>query len=314
MATAPKPRGRKALPPAEQVGADHVSTTPADEAQDINTLHEHEQQLVEQFGDGLPWHPDHYEAAIRSELRRGCEAFLRAGSYLIVARECAQHGEWEGMLERLGIGRDQAWRMMETARRVRALPNVARAQHLIEAAGSQSKLIALLSLPEEEFSELAETGATGDLELDDIATMTRDELRAAIRDARADLAAKDEVHGKLQQRLDKAETNNAKLKRQLAKATPDEVTEELRKHLEAEVLQLSVSIVSQDASTPSLRTRVAALVEHAEQAGQDHSVYLAGVFAQLERHLHQVREEFMIPRAVAGDPEVDARLALAGEV
>lgn len=306
--------GRRKLAPAEAVGTDLVGQTPAEEAQQIEVLRERQMALVEQFGDGLPWHPDHYEAAIRSEMRRGCEAFLRAGRYLIVARECASHREWGGMLERLGVSQPQAHRMMEAARRVSAIPNHSTSNDLVQAAGSQSKLIELLSLPEDQFAELAETGETGGVSLDDVEQMTVKELRAAVRDARSTLVAKDEVHSKLQQRLEKAETATAKLKRQLAKATPDEVTESLRNHLEAEVLQLSVSIMSQDADTSSLRNRVAALVEHAEQVGQDHSVYLAGVFGQLERHLHQVREEFMIPRAVAGDPEVDARLALDGQV
>ena len=181
-----------------------------------------QQALVNEFGDGLPWHPDHYEAAIRGELRRGCDAFLRAGRYLIVARECAVHGEWAGILGRLGVEARQAQRMMEAARRVCALPNASRATQLVEAAGTQSKLIELLSLPEDQFAELAESGATGGLGLDDLADMTRDDLRAAVREARADLEAKDQRIGKLSDDLNRAEEKAAKAQRKWKSGSPDD--------------------------------------------------------------------------------------------
>lgn len=209
----PNKRGAKPLAQAEPVVQDLDSDKLAERSQELVILGEHQIEVVDQFGDGLPWHPDHYENAIRSELHRGCEAFLRAGRYLVVARECAEHGEWQGMLERLGLGRDQASRMMEAARRVSALPNVAHAQHLIATTRNQSRLIELLSLPEEQFIELAEQGETGGLSLDDVETMSRAELRAAIRDARADLDAKDQRITKLSDDLNKAEEKTAKARR-----------------------------------------------------------------------------------------------------
>ncbi|MDZ4378786.1 MAG: hypothetical protein U0973_11595 [Xanthomonadaceae bacterium] len=188
-------------------------------------------QLEAQFADGLPWHPAHYEAEIRRELRAGCEAFLRAGRLLLVARECAAHGEWGEMLGRLGIERTQAFRMIEAARRVAGLPNVARAQHLIAAAGSQSKLIALLSLPEDELEELAETGATGGLSTDDVAIMTRDQLRAAVRELRADAEAKDRVLQDKEARISKLD-----VALQRARELPPSEREQRRQQLRQQIL------------------------------------------------------------------------------
>ena len=114
------------------------------------------QLTVAEFGEGLPYVPEHYEHEIRRELRRGCEAFIRAGRLLVVVQECAPHGEWLGMLDRIGVEESQARRMMTAARR---LANRATSHDLVAAAKTQSKLIELLSLPEEEFGELVDTGS-----------------------------------------------------------------------------------------------------------------------------------------------------------
>ena len=299
MPTNAKP-GRKAIAPANQVGPEFIGKTPDDEAQGINGLHERQMQLVDQFGEGLPWHPDHYEAAIRSELRRGAEAFLRAGSYLVVARECSQHGEWLGMLDRLGVEPRTAQRMMEAARRVVALPNASTSSHLIQAAGTQSKLIELLSLPEDQFSELAETGATGELSVDDIEGMTVKELRAAVRDARADLEAKDQRINKLSDDLNKEHEKLAKAKRQWKSATPDEQ----QVHLQQEVVAAEEVVKAQlGHARDGLRNAVMALAEHCAENGLACDEFLGDVFARLLNAVRIVRddEELPIPIPVVED-------------
>lgn len=307
--------GRKALAAAEKAGPEFIGKTPDEDAAQQLALREHEAVLIEGFGDGLPWHPDHYEAAIRGELRRGCEAFLRAGRYLVVARECALHGEWQGMLDRLGMAQDQAWRMMEAAKRMAALPNHATSHDLTAAAGNQSKFIELLSLPEDQFTELAETGETNGLTLDSIATMGVRELREALREARTDLETKGQLVADRDRKISSLQEKNAKAKRDWQKATPDEITTTLRNELDMEALHLGASITASDDGVASLRNRVAVLIDHAEDQGEagDQRVYLAGVFAQLERYLHMVRDEFMIPRAAVGDPATEARMSLDGE-
>lgn len=283
-----KEPGRPALPPAAQAGPEFIGKTPDDEAQQLEALRAQQMQLVDQFGDGLPWHPDHYEAAIRGELRRGCEAFLRAGRYLIVARECALHGEWTGMLQRLGVEARQAQRMMEAARRVALLPNASRATHLLEAAGTQSKLIELLSLPEDEFVDLAEKGRSGNLQLDDIESMTRDELRAAVREARADLEAKDQRINKLSDDLNKEHEKLAKAQRKWKAATPDE----RQKILQDAVTQAEMTIVAQlGGAKDGLRAAVNALIEHTVGTDLDSQEFLGDVFGRLLNAVRGVRDD-----------------------
>jgi len=254
-----------------------------------------QQALVDEFGDGLPWHPDHYEAAIRGELRRGCDAFLRAGRYLIVARECAVHGEWAGILGRLGMEPRQAQRMMEAARRVCALPNASRATHLVEAVGTQSKLIELLSLPEDQFAELAEKGATGDLDLDDLADMTRDDLRAAVREARADLEAKDQRIGKLSDDLNRAEEKAAKAQRKWKSGTPDDQ----QIVLEQRIVEAKHAIIANIGSEKSgLVSAVLELANHCNEHDLECAQFLGDTLGELLQAVRFVRDGYELGFAV----------------
>lgn len=290
-----KTSGRKAVAKANKVGPEFIGKTPADEAQQLEELHVRQTQLVEQFGDGLPWHPDHYEAAIRGELRRGCESFLRAGRYLMVARECAAHGEWSGMLERLCMEPRQAQRMMEAARRVALLPNASRATHLIEATGSQSKLIELLSLPEDQFVELAETGTTGQLALDDVDSMTRDDLRAAVREARADIEAKDQRITQLSENLNKEHEKTAKAQRKWKQATPDE--QQLM--LEHAVTDAEAAIIADLGSAKNgLLAAVVALGDHCDENNLDCTAFLGDVFGRLLNAVRTVRDHNLVPVSI----------------
>lgn len=257
--------------------------------------------IVAQYGDGLPWHADHYEHEIRNELRRGCDAFLRAGRLLLVAKHCAGHGEWGGMLERLSIAPRQAQRMMEAARRIAALPNASRATHLIEAAGTQGKLIELLSLPDEEFSELANEGATGQLTVDDVASMTRDELRAAVRDAKADIEAKDARAGERERRIEHLEKELRKARGERQRATPAQEESRLRDRAQTAVLQCRADISARGEDVASLAAAIDDLRAHAAEQGNAmaHDAYLGGLVGEVLAELRRVRDEIGLP--IVGD-------------
>ncbi len=296
--------GRNALAPAEQVGPEFIGRTDPQDADGIEALHQHQQELVDQYGDGLPWQPDHYEAAIRQELRRGCEAFIRAGRYLLVARECALHGEWEGMRERLGLGRDQALRMMEAARRKSAIPKVATYRQFIESVKSESKLIELLSLPQDQFKELAEVGETGDLALDDIVTMSVRELRNQVRELRADSEAKDSRISKLSDDLNKEHEKLAKAQRRWKSATPDDQLVQLQQAVTEAEQNVLAAIGSESAG---FRAAVATLAEHADSNGLDTRRFLGDTIGRLLTALRIVRDDdelpFPIPRINDGEED-----------
>lgn len=255
------------------------------------------QLLVAEFGEGLHWDPDHYTAAIAAEMKRGCEAFLRAGRLLVVAKGCASHGEWSGMLDRLRLDRPQAHRMMEAAKRVAALPNVVTSQHLLEAAGSPSKLIELLSLPEDQFAQLAEEGETGELSLDDVAKMTVRDLRNAVRDARADNETKDKRIGDREAEVQELQRLLRRAKGDRAKATPAEKTEELRSRANTAALQVRADIGATGEDVDSLTERFAALRDYAAESGNasEHDGFLSGLIGELLGELRRIRDDMGLP-------------------
>lgn len=254
---------------------------------------------IAEFGEGLPWSVEHYASEIKQEVRRGCESFIRAGRLLLAAHACATHGEWGGMLSQIGIDAPQAGRMMEAARRLAKLGND---RNLIESAKSQSKLIELLSLPEAQFAELA-GGETNGLTLDDVAKMGVRELRAAVREARGDLEAKDERAAAREREIERLQKELAKSRRNRAKATPDETAEELRAKCNGAALQVRADIAARGEDVDSLYERVKELIEHGREHGVDHSVYVAGLCAEIERSLAAVREEFGIDATVSAGEE-----------
>lgn len=304
---------RNPIAPATKVGPELIGHTPPEDAAAQEKLREHQHLIIAEWGDGLPWNPDHYEAVIRRELKVGFEALLRAGRYLIVARECAAHGEWHGLLDRLGIDRSVAHRMMEASRRV---ANVATSQRLLEVAGNQGKLFELLSLPEDQFAELAEEGETNGLKRDDIEKMTVRELRQAVREAREDLAAKDQRAGIREREIERVGKELRKARRLLDEATPEQTTQELRQHASAAALDVRAKIVTRGEDVSSLRTRAEQLLSHGRDTGVDQGVFLAGLFAEIERDLAALRDELGIAVAVAADatPEWLAQAKAAGEL
>lgn len=273
----------------------------AADAQHEKAFNERRELAIAQFGDNLPWSLEHYEAEIRSEMRRGCESFLRAGRYLLVVRECTTHGEWGGMLGRLGLSQPQAHRMTEAAKRIASLPNHSRANDLIAATGTQSKLIELLSLPDDEFEELATAGATGDLTIDNVSRMTRDELRAAIRDARGDIDAKDHRAANQEREIESLRKQLSKARLEANRATPDQTAELLRSKCQAAAFQCRADISYAGDEASSLHVRFHALREHARDQGNEtaHDTYLGGLIGELLAELRGLRDNIGLP--IVGD-------------
>jgi len=114
------------------------------------------------------------------------------GTCLILLKEASGHGKFLPALERLGVSRDAAGRYMAMARR---FANSATSRNL-EKLGF-SKMTELLPLDDEQVEELTELGQTGELALDDVATMSVKQLRAAVRKERTVRQRQEEVNKEL---------------------------------------------------------------------------------------------------------------------
>jgi hypothetical protein len=164
--------------------------------------------------------PDLIQRDIAVNMRRSVEACLEVGRGLTVLKAACPHGQFMARLEVLGIDARVAQKFMHSAGK---FSNAALTTHLTKAIGNQTKLFEMLILDDEQIEELAETGQTGTLTIDDVERMSVKELRAAVRNLRGDMDAKDKVLGDVQGKLTKMQVQ---LKKKIAVDTdwPDALT------------------------------------------------------------------------------------------
>lgn len=183
-------------------------------------------QLAARVGYALPadcTDPDLIQRDISANMRRSVEACLEVGRGLAVLKQACAHGEFLTRLDVLGIETRIAQRFILSALK---FSNAATSPHLTKAIGSQSKLFELLVLDDEQAEELEQTGQTGNLTLDDVASMSVKELREALRKERetrktekekleaahkAAIQDKEHLMAKVRDRANQAEERIAKL-------------------------------------------------------------------------------------------------------
>lgn len=254
--------------------------------------------VATQLGYQLPadcTSPDLIQRDIAANMRRSVEACLEVGRGLQVLKVACGHGSFIDRLDMLGLEARVAQRFMASAAKFATLGSNSA---LTKAIGNQTKLFEMLVLDDGELQELELTGQTGELSLDDVATMSVKELRKALRETREDVEAKDRLIGDKNARLDELATQLAKQPRiQVLQA--DEEAKELRQ----EATQLAFKVEAGVLGT--LRPALQALQDHTEQSGADHASFMAGLVSQLEIALASVRNEFSLPTHLDGDPTPD---------
>lgn len=202
-----KPTGTSAPTELIEVAPEYTRTT--EQAQDALALQEQQAQahvraVAAQIGYQLPGDatdPDLIQRDIAANMRRSVEACLEVGRGLMALKAACIHGEFGKRLDVLGLDNHVAARFMQAASKFSNLPTSA----TLKAIGNQSKLFEMLVLDDEQIEELALTGQTGELHLDDVATMSVKELRAALRQERQDNKYQAEQTEKERLRAEKAE-------------------------------------------------------------------------------------------------------------
>lgn len=193
---------RKTMAPAtpDESFIDHQQLQEDFQALDTLTVAKTQQDatvraVAAQLGYQLPadcTDPDLIQRDIAANMRRSVEACLEVGRGLRVLKEACGHGNFIARLDVLGIDHSVAKRFMQAATK---FSNGATSHHLTKAIGSQSKLFEMLVLDDEQIEELELTGQTGELHLDDIATMSVKELRKSLREARETADARERIIG-----------------------------------------------------------------------------------------------------------------------
>lgn len=239
--------------------------------------------VAKQLGYLLPadaTDPDLIQRDIAANMRRSVEACLEVGRGLTVLKAACDHGEFGMRLGVLGIESSVARRFMIAAAK---FPNRALAHDLTKAIGSQSKLFELLVLDADEVEELAAGGEVRGLDTDDIAGMTRNELRAALREAKAEKEASDKLLENKNKQIDKLERE----KERIARMAPDEALADLK----AQATRIANDAVG--AIKGGVRQAMVQL--HNLPHGASQTAFAAGLLGELQAEINALREEFGLP-------------------
>lgn len=170
----------------------------------LNEAHQRSTEIAERFGDGSPYERSRVVNEARFYMGQSAEAMLELGKRLIQIKENEPHGEFtEIVTERLGIAERSARLMMQAAAKYLS-PALAAKRQPVAALG-RSKLFDLMAEADDDIEQLADGGTLAGHTLDEMASMTRKELQAALAEAKKANAAKDKVIQSKSSKLDKLE-------------------------------------------------------------------------------------------------------------
>lgn len=148
------------------------------------------------------------EDEIRFYQQRSVEACLELGKRLLILKEITPHGEFTQRVDLLGISPTTAKRFMSATLKYSKRPT---SGVLLNAVGTHSKLLELLTLDDDDINVIESGGSIGDINLDSIETMSVRELKKALRDAKADNDAKDQLIAKKTEKLNELDMQVTKL-------------------------------------------------------------------------------------------------------
>ena len=148
------------------------------------------------------------EDEIRFYQQRTVEACMELGKRLLIMKEMTPHGEFEKRIEILGFSPRMARKFMSAVLKF----SNRNSNTVLTVTKSQTKLLELVVLDDDELDVIEQGGSIGDVSLDTIETMSVRELKKALRDAKADIDAKEQVIKTKDQKANELLAENAKLK------------------------------------------------------------------------------------------------------
>lgn len=294
-----EPKGRKPLAPAELVTDQLDAGKLAERSTELQVLAKAEaavQALANTIGYSGPLDRDSLWSMVEYRQRRSVEDILEMGRGLLLIKEQSTHGEFQDQIAQRGIHYRTAARFMTVALKFSKSDSVS----LLKAAGSQSKVLELAVLEDDELAALESGEPVAGITLDDVERMSASQLRAQLREARADLDAKDERISKLSGDLEKEHEKVAKAQRKWKSATPDEKQAALEQRIVAAKLDILAQIGGQQSG---LIAAFIDLADHCNEHDLDAAAFMGDVVGELLTAVRLVRDDyeygFAIP--VVGD-------------
>ncbi|GDO99240.1 DUF3102 domain-containing protein [Escherichia coli] len=263
----------------------------------LNAMTQHSAEIMQQFGDGLPYERDRVVHEARFYMAQSAEAMLEAGKRLIILKENEPHGDFINILENdLGLEPRVARRMMQASVKFLGNEGEPPKRTTLSVLG-KAKLYDLMVLDNEELDELADGGTVAGLTLDDVDRMSVRELRQALREARETHTAQQKVLAGKDQKINELATKLEK-KSRLQPPPPDEELKKLR----AEISALAVE--AESVITVRLGSAFETLNEHCARSMADiPKDFMTGLLCQIERSIRNLRITHDLDDEPAGTPE-----------
>ncbi|OAM20555.1 hypothetical protein A7P89_09445 [Eikenella corrodens] len=265
----------------------------------------HSANVMAKFSNGEAYNEAVWIERGRFAVRQTMEGMFELGRALIVIKEHTPHGRFAEIAEKeFGLGRRESQRLMNATLRF-IDPKMKQAQPKLMTLG-KSKLLELLVEEDDTLLELADGGDINGHTLDDIDRMTRNELRAALRESRETAEAKDKIIADKNKKVDELAEKLAK-KQKGKEPKPEDVGSELTMRLAAATVGIRSDI----------NTRLAALFEemqaHGLAHGFNHEPQMVGSLNQLIMDLEGVRDRYALPQEVPDDDETPEWMRPEGE-
>ncbi|MDX8275317.1 hypothetical protein SLJ90_11165 [Acinetobacter pittii] len=177
---------------------------------EVDLIHQHTQSvagLATQLGYDGALTVGALEDEIRFYQMRTVEACMELGKRLLILKEMTAHGEFEKRIEILGLSPRMARKFMSAVLKF-ANRN---SNSVLQAAKTQTKLLELVVLDDDDLDFIEQGGSIGAVSLDSIDTMSTRELKQALRDAKADKDAADLLLKKKDEKLNELDAKITKL-------------------------------------------------------------------------------------------------------
>lgn len=204
------------------------------------------------------------EDEVRFYQQRTVESCMEIGKRLLLIKEQTPHGEFNKRIEMLNFTPRMAQKFMSAVLKF----SKTNSNSLLQKAGNQTKLLELVMLDDDEIELIEQGGSIGDVSLDTIETMSVRELKKALRDAKSDIEAKEQVIKTKDQKANELLEENTKLKSpvQIKKRAETEQQQLAKKALE----EISAACLKMHNDTVRFTNEINSVIDAIEENGLYH--------------------------------------------
>ena len=253
----------------------------------------HSESIMAKFANGEAYNETVWIERGRQYVRRTMEDMFELGRALVVIKEHTEHGRFTEIINtEFGLHEREARRLMNATLRF-IDPKMKQVQPKLMDLG-KSKLLELLVEDDDSLIELVDGGDINGHTLDDIDRMTRNELRAALRESRETAEAKDKVIADKNKKVDELAEKLAKKQTGAKEPKAEDVGSDLLMMLSS----LEVGIRSQVSRLKELFDQLNA---HREAHGINHTAKMVGTLNQIILDCETLRENYALPTEAPTD-------------